>query len=94
MSRLIGLNISAVREEASIFQMLDHGNIVEMYGVIVGDEPALVLELCRGQLSVLRFYTFIFAIFVNCVILSNQGIFCHYFRSNMCSFRFIGKNMF
>lgn len=44
----VSTNISAVREEASIFQMLDHGNIVEMYGVIVGDEPALVLELCRG----------------------------------------------
>lgn len=42
------IDISAVREEASIFQMLDHGNIVEMYGVIVGNEPALVLELCRG----------------------------------------------
>lgn len=40
--------LSAVREEASIFQMLDHPNILEMYGVIVGDEPALVLELCNG----------------------------------------------
>ncbi|VDN05815.1 unnamed protein product [Thelazia callipaeda] len=43
--------LEAVREEASIFQMLDHGNIVEMYGVIVGDEPALVLELCRDSLA-------------------------------------------
>ncbi|CAG9538373.1 unnamed protein product [Cercopithifilaria johnstoni] len=43
--------LEAVREEASIFQMLDHGNIVEMYGVIVGNEPALVLELCRDSLA-------------------------------------------
>ncbi|MCP9260819.1 Mitogen-activated protein kinase kinase kinase [Dirofilaria immitis] len=43
--------LEAVREEASIFQMLDHGNIVEMYGVIIGDEPALVLELCRDSLA-------------------------------------------
>lgn len=39
----------AVREEASIFQMLSHENIVAMYGVVVGSEPGLVLELCRGM---------------------------------------------
>ncbi|VDM45809.1 unnamed protein product [Toxocara canis] len=43
--------LAAVREEASIFQMLSHDNIVEMYGVVVGSEPGLVLELCRDSLA-------------------------------------------
>uniref|UniRef100_F1KSH2 mitogen-activated protein kinase kinase kinase n=1 Tax=Ascaris suum TaxID=6253 RepID=F1KSH2_ASCSU len=43
--------LAAVREEASIFQMLSHENIVAMYGVVVGSEPGLVLELCRDSLA-------------------------------------------
>ncbi|VDK42883.1 unnamed protein product [Anisakis simplex] len=43
--------IEAVREEAGIFQMLSHDNIVEMYGVVVGSEPGLVLELCHDSLA-------------------------------------------
>ncbi|VDD94933.1 unnamed protein product [Enterobius vermicularis] len=39
--------LKAVREEAGIFRQLSHRNILTMYGVIAGNEPGLVLELCK-----------------------------------------------
>ncbi|MFH4978206.1 hypothetical protein AB6A40_004915 [Gnathostoma spinigerum] len=40
-----------VKEEASILQMIHHRNFIRLFGIVIGERPALVLELCQDSLS-------------------------------------------